>query len=304
MKQGQGSLFDTRGYRGTKPQSFSITPPTADMTVLATVPAYHAYLSSASSSRYTPDDFKADIVAFGQFVASKRLYDVQREDIQHWIGKLRGNLTDKTVSRKVSAIGNYFRWLCDTEKVLAKNPAFGIRAAVVMSPAPDLLFDNECKQLLNAASHDPRAYLLILLLLETGIKKAELLELRVGSFDFSNKYQPELWIRHSGHQAVKDRAVKLPSHIAQVFDDYTKQYGITDVLFPYTARFLETVITEATKRGDIHKQVTPGLLRDMFVVRSVKGGMKLEDALEKIGLSKNSYDYARKRYGLLVREAL
>lgn len=36
----------------------------------------------------------------------------------------------------------------------------------------------------------------------------------------------------------------------------------------------------------------------MFVVRSVKDDTKLEDALEKIGLSPNSYDYARKRYGV------
>lgn len=304
MKREQGTLFDGRNYRGTKPQAYSITPPTADMSILATVPAYHAYLSSTSESRYTPDDFKADIVAFGQFMASKRLSDVQRGDIQDWIGRLRSSLEAKTVSRKVSAIGNYFRWLTDTEKVLPKNPAYGIRAAVVMSPPPDLLFENECKRLLDTASRDPRAYLLIMLLLETGIKKAELLELKVGNFDFSNKYQPELWVKHSGKQAAKDRALKLPAHIAQVFDDYVSQYDLTDVLFPYTGRFIETVITDAAKQAEIHKQVTPGLLRDMFVVRSVKGGMKLEDALEKIGLSKNSYDYARKRYGLLVREAL
>ncbi len=193
-------------------------------------------------------------------------------DIQQWIGKLRANLTD-TCGRGTS-------------------------------PAPDLLFENECKRLLDAASRDPRAYLLVLLLLETGIKKAELLDLSIGNFDFSNKYQPELWIKHSGKQIVKDRTLKLPAHIAQAFDDYVKQYDITDVLFPYTPRFLEQIITEVAKQADIRKQVTPGLLRDMFVVRSVKGGMKLEDALEKIGLSKNSYDYARKRYGLLVQEAL
>lgn len=303
MTREQGTLFDRRTYRGTKPQAFNITPPTADMSVLATVPAYHAYLSSTSSSRYTPDDFKADIVAFGQFTASKRLSDVQAADIQQWVGKLRANLTDKTVSRKVSAIGNYFRWL-EAEKVLEKNPAFGIRAAVVSSPAPDLLFENECKRLLDAASRDPRAYMLVLLLLETGIKKAELLDLKVGHFDFSNKYQPELWLKHSGKQVAKDRTLKLPGHITQVFDDYTRQYEITDYLFPYTGRFIEKIIIEAAKQADIRKKVTPGLLRDMFVVRSVKGGMELDDALEKIGLAKKSYDYARKRYGALVREAL
>lgn len=42
----------------------------------------------------------------------------------------------------------------------------------------------------------------------------------------------------------------------------------------------------------------------MFVVRSVEHGMKLEEAFEKIGLSKNSYDDARKKYGRLTSEAL
>ena len=49
----QGALFDKRTYRGSKPQSFSITPPSSDMTVAQTIPAYHAYLSSGAYSQYT-----------------------------------------------------------------------------------------------------------------------------------------------------------------------------------------------------------------------------------------------------------
>jgi transposase len=45
-------------------------------------------------------------------------------------------------------------------------------------------------------------------------------------------------------------------------------------------------------------------LRGMFVVRSVKHGMRLDEALEKIGLSKSSYDDAWKKYGRLTGEAL
>ncbi len=54
----------------------------------------------------------------------------------------------------------------------------------------------------------------------------------------------------------------------------------------------------------IHKRVTVGILRDLFVVWSVKRGMTLEEVFEKIGLTKNSYDDARKKYGRLTREAL
>ena len=39
--------------------------------------------------------------------------------------------------------------------------------------------------------------------------------------------------------------------------------------------------------------------RDLFVVRSVKRGMPLEEVFEKIGLVKSSYDDVWKKYGRL-----
>ena len=108
MTTAQRGLFDKRSYKGVLPQSYSITPPAADQTVMATLPAYHAYLSSAGYSKYTPDDFTADIKRFGQFTASKALQDIQTVDIQQWIGELTKAMPPKTVSRKVSALGNYF----------------------------------------------------------------------------------------------------------------------------------------------------------------------------------------------------
>jgi site-specific recombinase XerD len=303
MTTEQAGLFDKRAYRGTKPQTFAITPPTADMSVLATLPAYHAYLSSVSDSQYTPDDFTADLKRFGQFVANRPLSDVQTGDIQQWIGTLKETMPPKTVSRKVAAIANYFRWLA-AEKVLEKNPAQGIRAARVTAPLPDLLYESECKQLLATASQDPRTYLLVLLVLETGLKKSELLELQVSNFDFSNKYQPELWVRHGGKAVFKDRRLKLPGHFVDVFNDYVRQYDITDALFPFTQRTVSQLLADAGRNAKISKKVSAGILRDMFVVRSVKQGGKLEDAFEKIGLAKSSYDDARKKYGRLTRGAL
>ena len=300
----QGTLFDKRPYKGAQPQAFSVTPPSADMTVLATLPAYHAYLSSGEYSKYTPDDFTADIKRFGMFVASQRLSELQRGDMQQWIGQLKQTMPAKTVSRKVSALGNYFRWLTDTEKVFDKNPAYGIRAARVTSPLPDILFDSECERLLKTASQDPRVYLLVALLLETGVKKAELLELQTDNFDFSNKYEPVVFVKHSGKQVFKDRRLKLPGHLAQVFDDYAQQYGVSGTLFPYTPRFIEQLLGEARSAAKITKKVTAGILRDTFVVQSVRRGMRLEEAFEKIGLAKSSYDDARKKYGRLTREAL
>jgi site-specific recombinase XerD len=299
MTTEQGLLFDRRKYSGVAPQAYQIVPPSANQTILQTLPAYHAYLSSGEYSKYTPDDFTSDIKKFGLFVSSKTIRDIQPVDIQAWVGELKKTKTAKTASRKVSAIGNYFAWL-EREKVLGHNPAKNIRAPRVTSPLPDILFDSECRRLLDSASNDPRTYLLLLLLLETGLKKAELLDLKITHFDLSNKYRPELWVKHMGRQSRKDRKLKLPSDIIPVFEDYVAQYSVTDTLFPYTPRFIEQLLSESGRQAKVTKKVTASILRDTFVVRSVKLGMKLEDALRKIGLSESSWEDARLKYTRLA----
>lgn len=303
MATEQGTLFDRRKYSGVTPQSYQIVPPTPEQTITATLPAYHAYLSSGAYSKYTPDDFTSDLKRFGLFVGGKALKDIQTVDIQRWIGELKKTMTAKTVSRKISALGNYFGWL-EQERVLDRNPAQTIRSPKVTSPLPDILFENECQRLLSSNSSDPRTYLLLLLLLETGLKKAELLDLQVIHFDLSNKYLPELWVKHSGKDVRKDRKLRLPSEIIPVLADYVQQYAITNSLFPYTSRFIELLFSNAAKRAKLHKKVTAGILRDTFVVRSVKRGMKLEDALRKIGLSEATWDDARQKYMRLASEGV
>jgi integrase len=176
------------------------------------------------------------------------------------------------------------------------NPAQSIRYLRVTSPLPDILFDTECQKLLAAASADPRCYLLVLLLLETGMKKEELFDLKIVHFDFSNKYTPELWLKHTGKKVKKDRKLKLPHEVVPVFHDYVKRYGITDILFPYTPRFIEMVLTDTAKRAELKKKVTAGILRDTFVVRCVKRGEGIERVLQRLGLSETTWEDAKEKY--------
>jgi site-specific recombinase XerD len=295
----QASLFDRKKYSGVMPQTYQIEPPTSDSTVLKTLPAYHTYLRSGGYSKYTPDDFTSDVKKFGFYVKDKKLREIRTVDIQQWIGELKKVMTEKSVSRKISALTNYFLWLA-TEKVLSVNPAASIRYLRVTSPLPDILFESECQQLLTAASNDPRTYVLVLLLLETGIKKEEVFNLKVIHFDVSNKYAPELWVKHTGKKVKKDRKLKLPPEMVPVFADYVGQYSITDLLFPYTPRFIEMLLSDTAKRAGVQKKVTAGILRDTFVVRSLKQGEGIEDVLIKIGLSETTWEDAKEKYEKLA----
>jgi site-specific recombinase XerD len=245
----------------------------------------------------------SDVKKFGLFVKDKKLKDIKAVDIQQWIGEIKKVMKEKTVSRKISAITNYFLWL-EKEKVISVNPASSIRYIRVTSPLPDILFDEECHKLLAAASADPRSYLLVLLLLETGMKKEELFDLKLIHFDFSDKYAPELWLKHTGKKVSKDRKLKLPHEVAPVFHEYVKRYGITDSLFPYTPRFIEMILTDTAKRAGLQKKVTAGILRDTFVVRCLKRGEEIENVLIKIGLSMATGEDAKDKYLKLAGRAI
>lgn len=304
MTTEQPTLFDRRKYRGVLPQAYQIEPPRAEHTVLQTLPAYYAYLQSGQYSLYTPDDFTSDVKRFGLFVKDKAVQDIHTVDIQQWLSVLKQTMTGKTIRRKRSAVNNYFRWLIEA-KVLYTNPVQAIPDQRVMSPLPDILFEDECKQLLRASSNDPRTYLLFLLLLETGLKKAELFLLKPTHFDFSNKYAPELWVKHTGKQIRKDRKLKLPPEIAPVFADYIATYTPSDTLFPYTPRFIEQLLAAARSQAKLQKKVTAGILRDTFVVSLLKRGLPFEEVMQKIGLSDStSWQDARKKYMKLASQGI
>ncbi len=269
-------------------QPVKITAPTAEATVLSTIPAYYFYLQSVSKSSYTPADYCGDVRLFSKFVREKKLRDITALDIRQWIAYLKAptgaKLTAKTVSRKVNALQHFFLWLV-SEKVLPGNPMQDIHTHKFFSPLPEILFESECEQLLKAASTNVRLYLMLLILLETGIKKEELLNLRVSHFDLSNKYAPEVWIRHTGEKIKKDRKLKLPPELAPAFTTYVAECGITDVLFPYTPRLIELTIAQGAKKAGITKRVTAQILRDTCAVRCLQRREPMEQVLTKLGLS-------------------
>lgn len=298
-------LFQQKRFPATLTQGLPITPPQANSTILETLPAYFTYLQSQGYSSYTPADFCGDLKKFGRYLPQKPLKDITTQDIREWISVLRTKeqLTTKTVSRKLTALTNYFTWLVQ-EKVIATNPALAIHNAKVISPLPDILFDAECTRLLEAASEDCRTYLLVLILLETGVKTEELMNLLLSQMDTSNKYAPEVWIKHIGKKMKKDRKLKLPRELVPVLEEYVKTYAISDRLFPYTQRFLRYLLTAAGNRAGLKKQVSAQLLRDTCAVRLLQGGESIEIVLRKLGLSDTTWEDAKEKYLRLTSRAL
>jgi site-specific recombinase XerD len=251
----QLTLFQRKTYKGiiqTIPAT--VQHPHPDMTIVQLLPAYYTYLQSGGYSKYTPDDFTGDVKKVGLFLKDKPIQAITTNDIQTWISFLKTpsptgeGLSPKTISRKLTALGNFFAWLVSLHVVQEKaNPMSAIANRRISSPLPDILFENECTTLLATASSDSRTYLVLLLFLETGIKLEELFALKVSHVDVSNKYSPELHIKHTGKKEKKSRTLKVPVELILVFTDYIGRYHVEDVLFPYTQRFIRYLITETAE---------------------------------------------------------
>jgi site-specific recombinase XerD len=297
-------LFQRKTYKGIIPSiPIEIKTPAADNTVLQTLPAYYNYLQSGGFSKYTPNDFTGDLKKFGLFIKEKHIKDITYKDIQSWISFLKTpspkgeGLSAKTISRKLTALGNYFLWLVSNDVIKEKgNPMLDIANSRISSPLPEILFEDECTKLLTTASSDPRVYLLFLLLLETGIKLEELFSLKVSHFDFSNKYSPEMYIKHTGKKEKKSRKLKLPMEIVPVFNDYVSDYKVDDSLFPYTQRFVRYLITETAEKAGVKKKVSAQILRDTCAIRQLKRGEGIERVLQRLGLGETTWEDAKEKY--------
>jgi hypothetical protein len=92
--------------------------------------------------------------------------------------------------------------------------------------------------------------------------------------------------------------------VIPVFQEYVKRYGITDILFPYTPRFIEMILTDIAKKAELQKKVTAGILRDTFVVRCLKRGEEIDNVLIKIGLSVSTGEDAKEKYLKLAGKAI
>ena len=164
----------------------------------------------------------------------------------------------------------------------------------VMTPLPTILSDAEIDAVLQvtqalrrAQKPDTRPYLLFTLLLHTGIKKSECMNIVLNHVDNSNPEQPFLWIRYSNpRRRHKERKLRLPVWWPETLAEYQKQYQIQDTLFPCTARNLEYVLRNVADLINLSKGLSFELLRWTCVVRDHRDGMSDDSLRQKLGISK------------------
>jgi integrase/recombinase XerD len=267
----------------------------------AAIGAFHDYMIRQGFAENTVKAFLADLRLLGKHrglnVPVSEFGTQELNDFLTWMRHYRGvPCSPKTYARRVTTLKVFFSWLRETN-VLPRDPAAGVVHNRVVTPMPQILHDDQVEQLLTAArslmageAADARPYLLASLLLHTGIKKGECMDISLNDIDRSNPAAPALFIRYRNPRMHhKERKLALPASLMPALDRYLAAYQPRQKLFECTARNLEYVLHDTATLAGLPEGVSFETLRWTSAVRDFRSGMDLNHLRKKLGLSQISW---------------
>ena len=282
-------------------------PLTEQSSLTACFIPYQQDLRLRGKSNYTVTCFLSDLKMFSDYVGRDTpVGRIAKEQLTDWLMKLKfgkkGQVpAPKTMARRVTFLKNFFSWLT-RDGVIREDPSVSLVLERPLPPLPELLFDDEIERLLEVSAEDPRSHCLVYLVLHAGLKKEEVMGLKLEHIDLSNPQVPLITIHFpaaTGKQH-RERRLALPAEFTTIMKQYVAKYHPTDELFVCTDRNLNYILARSVKKAGIKKRVTLQLLRDSFAVEQLKSGVPPETLREKLGLSDEAWLESREKYRRLA----
>jgi integrase/recombinase XerD len=260
--------------------------------------AFEAHMQEQGFAENTVKAFLSDLNILAQFVGvGTSVAAISTQDLNHfthWLVHERGvPCNPKSLARRVTTLKVFFGWLTEVG-VLSADPSAAVIHKPVMTPLPQILSDTEVEQVLRvtqalrqAEKPDTRPHLLVTLLLHTGVKKGECMNIVMNHFDFNDPAQPVLWVRYANpRRRHKERKLRLPVWWPAVLAEYRAQYQPQEAVFSCTARNLEYVLTNVAQEAGLPHGLSFEMLRWTCAVRDYRAGMPADKLRQKLGISK------------------
>jgi site-specific recombinase XerD len=216
----------------------ALTPPLRANSALAeAIDAFHEYMVRKGFSENTIKAFQNDLKFLSDYLGrDTRLYHVTTQNLDEflpWLSEQRKmDFSAKTQARRITTMKVFFGWLHGVG-VIGTDPAEPLVQIQARTPLPTILRDSDVRTLLLKAQDisrdrqnpDARPYLLVSLLVQTGIKKAECARLLIDDIDIAQPSSPVLLVRYHEERYVhKNRALGLTATITPALQQYLAQY--------------------------------------------------------------------------------
>lgn len=241
-------------------------------------------LQAAGASKETIRAYIAAIKDFLSFINNKPLREVTLRDVVNWRNTrartgFPGSKTTNSAKWQVTLhyysilLRRFFQWL-------------GLRLRVPgskrLTPRIDVLSDEDLRKLLNVAKK-PQDKLILTLLVSTGLRSRELLELRVEDIDFNSRV-----IKVRSAKYGKERLVTAPQDVFESLSAWIKLHGLKpgDKIFKISYTGLYKKIKRLAIRAGIEPdKIRPHILRHTFATLAIRRGLSLPSLQRLLGHS-------------------
>lgn len=225
-------------------------------------------------------------------------FNVKRVDtklVRDWIvWMMEQSMSPRTVSRKVSALKSFYKYLMKQE-VVDHNPAVNLPMPKIRKKLPFFVEETSLNRLLDDGLFDSdfcgvRDKLIIALLYGTGIRLSELIGLKESDFD-----RKEYLIRVFGKRS-KERIIPYPRSINNLLDSYVSikkeaaglnsgSLLVTEKGNPVYEKLIYRVVkSNLTKVTSLEKK-SPHVLRHSYATHLLNRGADLNAVKELLGHS-------------------
>ena len=237
---------------------------------------YIVVLKAANFSENSIKTYKGHITSF--FVYHGKT-DFHTGDILKYLAHLRDKAYSANSIRQVrSALKKY------SDTMMIKDVDFNkIPFPRKSSTLPKVLSTQDIKRMIEV-THNLKHKAIISCLYSTGIRKGELLRLKVIDIDGQRN---TIFIRNS--KGNKDRIVPLSDMLKRLLRKYYIAYTPGEYLFegekggPYSDSSVNNIIRASAARANIHKRVSAHMLRHSYATHLMEKGTNLRYIQELLG---------------------
>ena len=249
-------------------------------------------------SPYTISAYQNDLSEFKEFCKTEfntsNIEDVPYSLIRSWIvDRVESGLANRTINRKISSLKSYYNFLLRTKQI-SESPLRKHQALKSEKRVNVPFSEKEIREVLKGFEHDDdfeslRDKLIIELLYTTGMRRAELIELRDQSVDLSQRIVKVVGKRN------KERQIPLLESVVGTIEKYIALKG---EMFPEADHLFVTIkgkkiyanlvyrtINDYFGKVSLKVKKSPHVVRHSFATHLLSEGADLNSVKELLGHS-------------------
>ena len=275
----------------------------------ATIDKFLQYIRlELNLSPHTVTAYGTDLDQWEQYLTQgKRQLDVASvtpSDIRAWMLWLNNNGDGaRTMRRKVQAVRSFYKWLM-RQGVVTSSPAAAVEMARIPKRLPSMVRETSVDSLLDSDIdmddfEQVRNRLIVMMLYETGMRRAELIGLRDANVDTG-----KMELKVHGKRD-KDRIIPFGTELAQAIDSYRllrdelvrgcEHFFVKEDGNPLYPMLVYRIVRRALQEVGVTSKRSPHVLRHSFATRMINSDKSMKEVADMLGHQKidNTCIYAK-----------